>query len=77
MLESNLYALIDSIKEKCDDILNGDFEDTAIDFATNVMEIATSMEDMLEERGHLSGKQVIALENMNSGLDRWLEGWRD
>lgn len=58
----------DRIAEKCDEV---PFD--AIDFADSVREKARSIRGWIEANGRVTDRQQAALDNMESGLDRWLE----
>jgi hypothetical protein len=58
----------DRIAEKCDEVPYD-----AIDFADSVREKARSIRSWIESSGRVTDRQQAALDNMESGLDRWLE----
>ncbi len=60
--------LVDSIVSGCDDI-----PEEGADFASSVAERASSIGETIEQRQHVTDKQFSALENMLSGVERWLE----
>jgi hypothetical protein len=56
------------ILSKCDDV-----PERGEDFAESVREKAESIREWIEENDKVTEAQCAALENMESGLDRWLE----
>lgn len=48
--------------------------DRGIEFFENVNDKAQSIAETISERGQVSNAQINALENMLSGVRRWLEG---
>ena len=60
--------LVDSILSGCNQI-----PEEGEDFASGVSERAFSIGETIEQRQHVTDKQFSALENMLSGVERWLE----
>lgn len=58
----------DRITEKCDEV---PFD--AIDFADSVREKARSIRSWIESNGRVTDRQQAALDNMEAGIDSWLE----
>lgn len=61
--------------EQCDDLLAAclDLPSRAEDFAFSVREKVESIRDWIVEHEHVTEAQLSALDNMNGGVDRWLE----
>lgn len=62
----------DRIIEKCDEV---PFD--AIDFADSVRDRAKSIRSWIEDNGRVTDRQQSALDNMETGVDRWLEDRED
>lgn len=58
----------------CEETLNliADLPDEADDFAFSVEKKITSIRDWVSEHKRFTEKQVKALENMRSGIEKWL-----
>jgi hypothetical protein len=67
--------------EQCERIMEKihDVPEAGEDFAASVSEKVDSIWQWIEEHGRVTPKQQEALDNMESGLDRWLErqGWNE
>lgn len=62
---------INRIVEMCDEVGNYDSTD-AQDFASSVQEKAESIGIWIDEHGDVTEKQQEALDNMESGISRWI-----
>ena len=60
-------ALAKSILEDIEEL-----PEVAEDFAASVGEKAASIIEWIEEHDHVTDGQIMALENMRDGIDRWL-----
>jgi len=60
--------------ELCDDILSSleDLPEHAEDFSDSVHEKVTSMRDWIDENERVTDKMISALENIQSGVSKWL-----
>lgn len=60
--------------ELCEEILDsiGDLPERAEDFASSVSEKVESIQEWIEENDHVTEAQMDALENMKSGVERWM-----
>jgi hypothetical protein len=58
----------DRILEKCDEV-----PEEGIDFAESIRGKVRSMRTWIWNNGHVTDKQQTSLDNMESGVDRWLE----
>lgn len=58
----------------CDDILNMLYElpEKANDFAEEVKEKVESMKDWIEENDTVTDAQIVALNNIKRGVEKWL-----
>lgn len=65
--------------EQCDRIIEkcGEVPDDGEDFADSVIEKAASIRDWIHKHGRVTDRQQTALDNMESGVDRWLESGDD
>jgi hypothetical protein len=60
------------VEDICDLAESGDIPTAGRDYAESVAERARSIGETIEERGRVTEAQVNALENMLSGLERWI-----
>lgn len=58
--------LVDQIEDAAMDV-----PERGEDFAASVVDTATSIGNTIEENEHVTDKQMDALENILSGLERW------
>jgi len=50
-----------------------DFPDSAVEFIDSVEKKTISIRDWVEKNNHATENQIIALENMLEGVERWLK----
>jgi len=65
---SRAIVQCESIMEACEEI-----PDNGADFATSVYERVQSIAATIEDRNHVTERQREALDNMQAGVERWLE----
>ena len=64
--EQKAASLIEEIKELAEDI-----PEAGEDFGMSVLDTTSDIAENIEQRGHVTKKQLAALENMLDGLRRW------
>ena len=59
--------------EYCNELLEllEELPDAAADFVDGVSERVTSMLEWIEDNEHVTENQIVALENMRRGADKW------
>ncbi len=60
---------LDDIAEQID-LLDG-LSEAAYDFAVSVEEKLSSMAEWIEQNEHITPKQILAIQNMKAGIERW------
>jgi len=60
---------------QCKEILDslGELPDEAESFADSVRDKVTSIREWIRENEHVTPKQIEALDNMESGVGRWMK----
>lgn len=73
--EHELRTEWESRLEQCQELLDmlDDLPDRAADFAESVREKTQSIAEWIEENEHVTAAQCEALDNMQSGAERWLQ----
>lgn len=65
---------VKDLVEKCEEITgNEDLPENAHDFAESVSEKLTGMSEWAEKNDHVTPKMQSSIENIERGIDRWLE----
>lgn len=70
-LESKLEEAEELINEILEDL--PELPDKASDFADSSESIVNSISEWVEKKEFITDKQLIALRNIHSGIQRWLE----
>lgn len=66
------YFLVDEIEMKAEEIIE-ELSGPGAEFAESVRDKALSMKDWMDKEGRVTDRMHDALQNMNNGLDGWLD----